>query len=216
MLSSKQACTILAGAALCILMVTDARSQDVVYRWDHRWEVSLGGGYFLPAREGFREYYQGGPEAEIGGAYRISGRFLLAIDASYNYLWKKSWMRFTTLSFVPSVRLILPSGPPAYLDAGLGFYRGTLFFEDDTYIPSGTNPTHYVNVSDRSYSQYGVGLEGSAGIRHFLSGRMFLELKVRYSHTFLGDPDKGEHGNVGGFSGMLKWGMAFGKYQRRA
>jgi len=212
MLSRKRACTILAAATLCLLLATDARSQDAAPPWAHGWEISLGGGYFLPAREGFREYYQGGPEVEIGGAYRISRRVFLAIDASYNYLWKKSWMRFTTLSFVPSVRLILPSGPPAYLGAGLGFYRGTLFFEDDTYIPSGTNPTHYINVSDKSYSKNGLGLEGYAGIRHFLSGRMFLELQLRYSHTFFGDPDKGEHGNVGGLTGMLKWGMAFGKY----
>jgi hypothetical protein len=171
----------------------------------------LGGGYFLPAREGFREYYRGGPEVQIGGAYRISRRIFLAIDASYNYLWKESWPRFTTLSFVPSVRLVLASPPAAYVGAGLGFHRGTLFFEDDTCIPSGMNPGRCVVVSDKSYSQNGLGLEGYAGIRHFLSRRMFLELQLRYSHTFLGDPDKGEHGNVGGLSGMLKWGMAFGK-----
>ena len=121
-------------------------------------------------------------------------------------------MRFTTLSFVPSVRLILPRAPAVYFGAGLGFHRGALFFEDETHIPSGTNPGSYVDVSDKSYSKTGLGLEGYAGIRRFLSGKMFLELQVRYSHTFLGDPDKGEHGNVGGVSGMLKWGMVFGKY----
>jgi opacity protein-like surface antigen len=204
--------TILAGILLCGLSLHGAHSQATERHSDYDWEISLGGGYFLPAREGFREYYRGGPEVEIGGAYRVSRRMFLAFDASYNYLWKESWPRFTTLSFVPSIRMILARVPAAYIGAGLGFHRGNLFFEDDTCIPSGTNPGRCVVVSDKSYSKYGLGLEGYAGIRHFLSGRVFLELQVRYSHTFLGDPDKGEHGNVGGVSGMVKWGMVFGKY----
>ncbi|UCB52620.1 MAG: hypothetical protein JSV10_00560 [Candidatus Zixiibacteriota bacterium] len=203
---------IFAGILLCFLSLDQAHSQATARHSDYSWEISLGGGYFLPAREGFREYYRGGPEVEIGGAYRVSRRMLLAIDVSYNHLWKKSWMRFTTFSFVPSIKLLLPGTPAAYFGAGLGLHRGALFFEDDTHIPSGTNPSRYINVSDKSYSKIGLGLEGYAGIRRFLSGKMFLELQASYSHTFLGDPDRGEHGNVGGVSGILKWGMVFGKY----
>ena len=209
MLSRKQTYAILATIVLCSLAASDVHSQAASPRWDYSWEISLGGGYFLPAREGFREYYRGGPEVEIGGAYKISRLVSLGIDVSYNHLWKQEEIRFTTLSFVPSIKVLFPRTLAPYFGAGLGFHRGALVFDEHTYLRSASDPDQYINASEKDFHKIGVGLRAYAGVRYLLSSKIFLGLEAKYSHTFLGDPDRGEFGNVGGLSGMLKCGMLF-------
>jgi hypothetical protein len=60
MLSKRQTSAVLAAIVLYVFSVGEARSQAAPPADDDRWEISLGGGYYVPARTGFREYYKGG------------------------------------------------------------------------------------------------------------------------------------------------------------
>jgi opacity protein-like surface antigen len=203
MLSKRQTSTVLAAIVLCLFSVGEARSQAAPPADDDRWEISLGGGYYLPARAGFREYYRGGPEAEVTASFRFVPRLSARIDFFFTRLPENKVsgdLKFQMFSIVPSIKVTLPKAHQPYFGAGLGYYRGTVKYHGG-YYPTGGG--------EKKVSKGGVGLKLYAGLKAKLGGRLFLGLEGRYCHTFLGDPYKGDFGNVGGFSGMGKLGISF-------
>jgi hypothetical protein len=65
-----------------------AQSQSNAPQNNRDWEISIGGGYFSPTREGFRENYGSNLKYQIGMAGKISRLTSLAIDFSYTRLSK--------------------------------------------------------------------------------------------------------------------------------
>ena len=188
---------IFAAAICCFVCFKEVQSQTPSHN-DCKWELSLGGGYFSPAREGFREYYGSNAQFEIDAAYKISSLLRAGADFSYTRLRKSEYpVKFTMISFAPTIKLVfrMAQTMAPYLGGGVGYYKGTVKVCAES--------------AQGKFSQNGVGLKGYGGFRYPLTERMFLAVEGRYCHTFLGDPDKGDFGNVGGFSGMAKLGMFF-------
>jgi hypothetical protein len=207
MLSKRQTSAVLAAIMLCFFSVSETRSQAVPPPDYDRWEISLGGGYYLPARGGFREYYKGGPEAELTASYRFSPRLSARVDFFFTRLPEREILgdlEFRMFSIVPSIKVSLPKAHQPYFGAGLGYYRGTVYFEGYSYV--GYQP--YPHVDDK-LSKGGVGFKLYGGFKSKLIGGSFLGVEGRYCHTFLGDPYRGDFGNVGGFSAMGKLGISF-------
>lgn len=205
MLSRKLAYTILVTVILCFLAFDQAKSQAASPGYDYRGEISLGGGYYVPAREGFREYYKNGPEAEITISYKVSRLWSARVDFLYTRLPEKEVLgdlEFRMFSIVPSAKVTLPKAHEPYFGVGLGYYRGTVHYEGS----AGVTPDSYI---DEKVSKGGVGLKAYGGLKLSLVGVLFFAAEVRYDHTFLGDPYQGDFGNVGGFSAMGKVGVSF-------
>jgi hypothetical protein len=205
MLSRKLASTILFTVILCFHAFDPAQSQAASPDYDYRWEISLGGGYYVPAREGFREYYKSGPEAEITVSYRVSPRLSARLDFFFTRLPEKEVLgdlEFRMLSIVPSIKLILPKAYEPYFGVGAGYYRGTVYYEGSTVFEP------YSKI-DEKISKGGMGLKAYGGLKFSLVGVLFFAAEGRYCHTFLGDPYQGDFGNVGGFSAMGKLGVSF-------
>jgi hypothetical protein len=205
MLSKRLVYTILLTIILCFLAFDQAQSQAISPVYDYRWEISLGGGYYIPAREGFREYYKNGPEAEITVSYRVSPRWSARVDFFFTRLPEKEVLgdlEFRMFSIVPSIKLILPKAYEPYFGVGVGYYRGTVYYDGSTVF----EPYSYI---DEKVSKGGIGLKAYGGLKFSLVGVLFFAAEVRYCHTFLGDPYKGDFGNVGGLSGMGKLGISF-------
>ncbi|MGB8656480.1 MAG: hypothetical protein WCE90_01680 [Candidatus Zixiibacteriota bacterium] len=183
-----------------------AQSQNITPQSNHDWEISIGGGYFSPAREGFRECDGSNLKYQIGVASKISRLTSLAIDLSYTRLSKSVYpVRYAEISIVPSIRVLWPKALFPYWGGGLGFYSGSIGFkEDENYFSQETGS--YVDAKEKKFSETGLGFELYSGIRGAINSRMFLGLELRYSHTFLGDPHKGQHGDIGGFYILLKLG----------
>jgi opacity protein-like surface antigen len=203
MIRERRTFAVLSVVLLCLFSIGEARSQPVQAADDGTWEISLGGGYYIPAREGFREYYKNGPEAELSVSRQVWRQFSARVDLSFTRLPQKQTsadLLFWMFSIVPSVKLSLPNVHEPYLGAGLGYYRGTVKYHGP-YYPTGGG--------EKEISQGGVGFKLYAGLKSNLAGRLFLGLEGRYCHTFLGDPYKGDFGNVGGFSAMGKLGVSF-------
>ncbi len=192
MLSKRETSAVLAATVLCVFSVGEARSQAAPPADDDRWEISLGGGYYVPARTGFREYYKGGPEAEITASFRFRPRLSARLDFSFTRLPEKEVsgdLKFWTFSIVPSIKVTLPRAHQPYFGAGLGYYRGTVKYHG-AYYPSGGG--------EKKISKGGVGFKLYAGLRAKLVGGLFL-----------GDPYSGDFGNVGGFSALGELGISF-------
>jgi opacity protein-like surface antigen len=201
MISERRIPAILAVVLLFSVGGTQSRAAPPAN--EDRWEISLGGGYYVPAREGFREYYKNGPEAELTISHQAWRQFSARVDLSFARLPEKQVvgdLLFWMYSVVPSIKLSLPNVHEPYLGAGLGYYRGTVKY-DGAYYPTGGG-------EDR-VSKGGLGFKLYAGVKSNLAGGLFLGLEGRYCHTFLGDPYKGDFGNVGGFSVMGKLGVSF-------
>ena len=189
-------------------LIGRAQSQNNTPPGNHDWEISIGGGYFSPTREGFRENYGSNLKYQIGVASRISRLTSLAIDLSYTRLSKSEYpVRYAEISAVPSIRVLWPTTLNPYLGGGLGFYSGSIGFKHDKgYFYSQETGT-YVDAKGKKFSENGLGFELYGGTRWDISSIMFMGLELRYSHTFLGDSDKGQQGDVGGFFLLLKLGM---------
>jgi hypothetical protein len=205
MLSRKLAFTILITVILCFLAFDQAQSQAASPGYDYRWEISLGGGYYVPAREGFREYYKNGPEAEITVSYRVSRLWSARVDFFFTRLPEKEVLgdlEFRMFSIVPSAKVTLPRAYEPYFGVGVGYYRGTVYYEGSTVL----DPYSYI---DEKISKGGVGFKAYGGLKLPLVGVLFFAAEGRYCYTFLGDPYQGDFGNVGGFSAMGKLGVSF-------
>ena len=203
MLSKRETSAVLAAIVLCLFSVGEARSQAAPPEDDDRWEISLGGGYYLPARGGFREYYKGGPEAEVTASFRFMHRLSARVDFFFTRQPENEVsgdLKFRMFSVVPSIKVTLPRAHQPYFGVGLGYYRGTVKYRG-AYYPTGGG--------EKKISKGGVGFKLYAGLKSKLVGRLFLGVEGRYCHTFLGDPYRGDFGNVGGFSAMGKLGVSF-------
>ena len=203
MLSKRQTSAVLAAIVLCLFSVGEARSQAAPLADDDRWEISLGGGYYLPTRAGFREYYRGGPEAEVTASFRFMPRLSARVDFFFTRLPENKVsgdLKFWMFSIVPSIKVTLPRAHQPYFGAGLGYYRGTVKYRGE-YLP--------ITKGEQEISKGGIGVKIYSGLKSFIVGRLFLAIEGRYCHTFLGDPYKGDFGNVGGFSALGKLGISF-------
>jgi len=189
---------ILGTILLGLILGHEARCQATTHEDYYKWEVSIGAGYFCPAREGFREYYGSNAQYEMGAAYKISLALRVGADFSYTRLRKSEYpIKFTMLSFVPIVQFTFPSSGVVapYLGGGIGYYRGKVNLQAQS--------------AQGKLLQSGVGLKGYGGVRFGIWRRLFFAIEGTYFHTFLGDPYRGDFGNVGGFSGIVKSGMMF-------
>jgi opacity protein-like surface antigen len=203
MISERRTLAVFAVVLLFLFFVGGTQSQAIPPANADRWEISLGGGYYIPAREGFREYYKNGPEAELGVSHQVWRQFSARVDLSFTRLPHKQTsadLLFWMFSIVPSIKLSLPRAQEPYLGAGLGYYQGTVKY-DGPYYPTGGG--------EKEISKGGIGFKLYAGLKSNLVSRLFLGLEGRYCHTFLGDPYRGDFGNVGGFSVMGKLGVSF-------
>lgn len=203
MLSKRHARAILGAVLMSLLVAGEAQGQVSSPRSDDRWEISLGVGYYLPARDGFREYYRDGPETELTASYRFSHWMSARVDFFFTRLLDNEVqgdLQFRIFSVVPSVKVTLPKAHLPYLGAGVGYYRGTVIYRGE-YYP--------ITRREQEISKGGIGVKIYGGLKSFIVGRLFLAVKGRYCHTSLGDPYEGDFGNVGGFSVMGKLGVSF-------
>lgn len=204
MISERRTLAVFALVLLLLFCVGRTQSQAAPPANDDSWEISLGGGYYVPAREGFREYYKNGPEAELSVSHQAWRQFSARVDLSFTRLPEKQVMGdllFWMYSIVPSIKLSFPNVHEPYLGAGLGYYRGTVKYDGVYYPPTAGG--------EKEVSKGGLGFKLYAGLKSNLAGGLFLGLEGRYCHTFLGDPYEGDLGNVGGFSVMGKLGVSF-------
>jgi hypothetical protein len=172
-------------------------SQTIMPEKDHKWELSLGTGYFSPTRKSFREYYGSNFLYEIGVAYKISSLFRVGADFFYTRLSKSEYpVKYSMFSFVPSIKVVLPlvQYTAFYLGGGPGYYRATIKLD--------------IGPVKERFAQSGVGLKVYAGFKYSLSQRMFSIIEGVYDHIYLGEPEKGNYGNVSGLSGMIKLGIS--------
>lgn len=172
--------------------------QTTTHEGDNKWEVSIGAGYFSPAREGFREYYGSNAQYETGATYKISSTLRAGAYLSHTRLRKSEYpVKFTMLSFVPVIQLTFRGNGVVspYVGGGMGYYRGKV----NVQAPSAKG----------KFSQSGAGLKGYGGVRFALRSRLFLAIEGTYCRTFLGDPYRGDFGDIGGFSGVVKSGIMF-------
>ncbi len=187
------------------LLTGEALCQSNAPQNTHDWEISIGGGYFSPTREGFRENYGSNLKYQIGIAGKISQLTSLAIDLSYTRLSKSKYpVRYSEISAVPSIRVLWPKSLSPYLGGGLGFYRSSIDIKYMHYYSS--EDDYYGRIEDKKFIETGFGFELYSGFRGTIGSSMFWGLELRYSHTFLGDPDRGEFGDIGGFYLLLKLG----------
>lgn len=191
--------TFLAVIIFCFLFLGNAKKGISAPKNEKKLEFSLGTGYFTPVREGFREYYGSNLQYEIGGAYKASSWSRVGADFSFIRLVKHQ-LEFRMFSLVPSIKLVYPKNPAPYFGGGVGYCRGTVYLE--TIQGQG-------KIIKKKIAESGVTAKIFGGYRYSLSGWGFLALEVRYAHTFIGDPYKGDFGNVGGFSGVVKLGFLF-------
>lgn len=172
-------------------------SQSIIAEKDHKWELSIGTGYFSPTREGFREYYGSNFLYEIGVAYKISSLFRVGADFFYTHLSKSEYpVKYSMFSFVPSIKVVLPlvQYTAFYLGSGPGYYKATVKLD--------RGPVK------GKFAQGGVGLKLYGGFKYSFTQRMFSIIEGVYDHIYLGEPEKGNYGNVSGLSGMIKLGMS--------
>jgi opacity protein-like surface antigen len=142
-------------------------------------------------------------EAEITASFRFRPRLSARLDFSFTRLPENEVsgdLRFWMFSIVPSVKVTLFRAHQPYFGAGLGCYRGTVKYHGQ-YYPTGGG--------EKKISKAGAGFKLYGGLKSELIGRLFLGVEGRYCHTFLGDPYRGDFGNVGGFSVMGKLGVSF-------
>lgn len=205
MFTKRQISVFLALLLMFFFSVDEARSQAVSPADNDRWEISLGGGYFLPAREGLREYYKNGPEAEFTVSRKVHNQFSARMDFFLTRLLEKKssvGLELWTFSIVPSIKLTLRKAYRPYFGAGLGYYRGIVKYEGPYY------PYYQAGGGEEEISKGGVGFKIYSGLIFNFTRRFFLGLEGVYCHTFLGDPYEGYLGNVGGFSALGKLGVS--------
>jgi len=184
---------------LTVLFVPIVGSQGLKSSSDqeHKFEINLDLGYFFPLRGGFREYY--GSDLRYGGgiSYNILEKIGVGADFSYTKLKKSEYpVKFKMYALVPFLAWKpLREDEHLYLGGGLGYYDA--------------NVTLLVERTEYKQKNKGVGLIGFVGLKIGVSDAILLKLEGRMDHTFLGNPQIGDFGNVGGLNLIGKVGITF-------
>ena len=163
-----------------------------------KYSVSLQVGYLKPQEEDMRDFYENA--FTFGGG--IGYRFVDEIETELSFKYRAHKFRqkndpvkelaVRTLTLDAKYYFLYDDYWVFYFGAGPSYYSAKLKLN---YVRSALLPKKIVDN--------GVGFNLKMGVNYSIFSNLSLTGEVEYSRSFLGDPDLGRFGNIGGIDLVL-------------